>query len=175
MHKYLKKRWCEDQNWPHMDFFIPFSALISSDASWNFWRASTHCNGGRGVMSNTVDHIWITYIPKMLLRISLQLMSSMQFYLWVINSSESSLSWSYLETKSPSFTSCGQLLTEPQTQPVNFQVGYFYGRLDKLNRSDTDSFKFIVFYWRPKEICEWFLVLGHKLLECKPYPQETDI
>lgn len=128
-----------------------------------------------GVMSNTVDHIWITYIPKMLLRISLQLMSSMQFYLWVINSSESSLSWSYLETKSPSFTSSGQLLTEPQTQPVNFQVGYFYGRLDKLNRSDTDSFKFTVFYWRPKEICEWFLVLGHKLLECKPYPQETDI
>ena len=42
MQRYLKKRWWDDQNCPHMDFFIPFSALISSEASWNLRSASTH-------------------------------------------------------------------------------------------------------------------------------------
>lgn len=42
MHRYLKKRWWEDQNCPHIVFFMRFSASTSSAASWNFCMASTH-------------------------------------------------------------------------------------------------------------------------------------
>ena len=42
MHRYLKKRWWEDQNCPHIVFFMRFSASTSSAASWNLCMASTH-------------------------------------------------------------------------------------------------------------------------------------
>lgn len=42
IHRYLKKRWCADQNWPHIVFFIRLSASINSAASWNLVIASTH-------------------------------------------------------------------------------------------------------------------------------------
>ena len=44
IHKYLKNLWCADQNCPHIDFLIDFSASIKSAASQNLLRASTHCN-----------------------------------------------------------------------------------------------------------------------------------
>ena len=41
MQRYLKNRWCELQNWPHIVFFIRFSASMRSAASVNLCSIST--------------------------------------------------------------------------------------------------------------------------------------
>jgi len=40
--RYLKKRWCADQNWPHIVLRMRCSASIRFAAASNFSRASTH-------------------------------------------------------------------------------------------------------------------------------------